>query len=86
MAWEQSLEAFAFRRGSNHKDFPIEEVFRVDFLVEGEIVVEIKSVDSLAPIHTAQLLTYLRFLKLKTALLLNFNVPILTSGLKRISL
>ena len=69
-----------------YKGDPLEDIFRIDFLVENEIVVEIKAVDSFSPIHLAQTLTYLRFLKRRTALLLNFNVPILKDGLKRISL
>jgi GxxExxY protein len=69
-----------------YKDFPVEEAFRIDFLVENSIILEIKAVDALLPIHTAQLLTYLRFLKCPAGLLLNFNVPILKDGIKRVVL
>ena len=69
-----------------YKGKPTDEVYRIDFLVENEIVLEIKTVESLSPIHTSQILTYLRLLKCRTGLLLNFNVPILVEGLKRISL
>ena len=60
--------------------------FRLDFLVEMKIVVEIKSVETLLPIHQAQLLTYLRLTKCKLGLLINFNVPVLKNGVKRIIL
>jgi GxxExxY protein len=58
--------------------------FRIDLLINGIFVVEIKSVDALHPIHTAQLLTYLRISGLKLGLLINFNVEHLKEGIKRI--
>lgn len=59
---------------------------RVDLLVEEQLVVEVKSVESLHPVHVAQAVAYLRLTKLKVALLVNFNVPLLKHGLKRIVL
>ena len=56
--------------------------YRIDLIVERAVIVEIKSVEHLLPIHSAQTLTYLRLAKAKQALLMNFNVPILRSGLK----
>jgi GxxExxY protein len=56
----------------------------MDFVVEDEIVVEIKAVETLLPIHEAQLLSYLRLAHKRVALLINFHVPVLKSGLKRI--
>lgn len=56
--------------------------YRVDFVVESQVVVEIKSIERLLPIHQAQVLTYLRLLNLKQALLINFNAPTLKEGLK----
>src|SRR3990167_8460835 len=56
-----------------YKRVPSEEVFRVDFLVENEIALEIKAIEAFSSIHTAQILTYLRLLKRRTGLLLNFN-------------
>ena len=50
--------------------------YRIDLLVERAVIVEVKSVDKLMPLHTAQLLTYLRLAGLKTGLLINFNVPL----------
>jgi GxxExxY protein len=60
--------------------------FRLDLLVEKQLVVEVKSIDSLAPIHDAQVLTYLKLTGCKTGLLINFNVPLLKQGIKRLVL
>src|SRR5690606_35877176 len=60
--------------------------YRIDLLVNDELVVELKSVDSILPIHEAQTLTYLRMGHWKVGLILNFNVPILVKGIKRLVL
>ena len=57
--------------------------YRLDLLVEKLVVIEIKSVDHLAPIHTAQLLTYLRLSECKVGFLMNFNVERMKDGIKR---
>jgi GxxExxY protein len=59
---------------------------RLDLLVETALVVELKSVDALVPTHTAQTLSYLRITGKRLALLINFNVPILKSGIRRLAL
>lgn len=59
---------------------------RLDMIVEGEVIVELKSVDALTPLHTAQLLTYLKLTGKRLGLLLNFNVPRLKVGIKRVVL
>jgi GxxExxY protein len=59
--------------------------YRLDLLVRGLIVVEIKAVESLTPIHEAQLLTYLKLSELPVGLLLNFNVAIMKDGIQRIA-
>lgn len=59
---------------------------RPDLIVEGQIVVEVKSVERLAPIHWAQVLTYLRVTGLRVGLLLNFNSPTLRAGTRRVVL
>lgn len=69
----------------NYKDHAVGEG-RLDFLVGGNLVVELKAVDSLAPIHTAQVLSYLKATGRQLGLLINFNTPILKNGLKRIVL
>lgn len=54
--------------------------FRLDFLVEDKVIVELKAVESFLPVHEAQLLTYLRLMDKQVGLLINFNVPFLTKG------
>ena len=57
-----------------------------DIVVENAVIVELKSVQSLNPIHVAQLMTYLKLMKLKKGLIINFNVSVLKKGIKRIVL
>jgi len=57
---------------------------RVDFVVDDCLIVEVKAVEMLAPIHTAQVISYLRATELHLGLLLNFNVPLLPQGMKRV--
>ncbi|HZZ28129.1 MAG TPA: GxxExxY protein [Pirellulales bacterium] len=57
--------------------------YRIDLLVADAVVVEIKSIDEIIPIHEAQLLTYLKLSRKKVGLLINFNVPLLKDGIKR---
>jgi GxxExxY protein len=59
---------------------------RPDFLVHDAVVVELKAVEALHPVHTAQVISYLKAAKLQLGLLINFNVPLLKSGIKRIVL
>ena len=59
---------------------------RLDLLVEDELIVELKAVDSFAPIHSAQVISYLKATGKKLGLLFNFNLPILKNGIKRIVL
>jgi len=58
--------------------------YRLDLLVEGAIIIEVKSIERLERVHSAQLLSYLRQLKLKLGLLINFNVKWLQDGIKRV--
>jgi GxxExxY protein len=60
--------------------------YRIDLLVAGQVVVEIKAIDTLLPIHEAQMLTYLRLGGWKAGLLINFNVPVLKQGVRRLVL
>ncbi len=59
--------------------------YRLDLLVEDEIIVELKSVDSIHPIHEAQMISYLKLSGKKIGLLINFNVKLLTSGVRRLA-
>jgi GxxExxY protein len=58
--------------------------YRLDLLIEGAIIVEVKAIERLEPVHRAQLLSYLRQMKLKLGLLINFNVRWLQDGVKRV--
>ncbi len=69
-----------------YKQVRLDCAYRMDFVVEKRLVVELKTVDKLAAIHDAQLLTYLRLSGYPVGLLMNFNVPVLKDGLKRIVL
>jgi len=66
-----------------YKEVKLECGYRLDLLVEGRIVVELKSVEGLAPIHEAIILTYLRLSGHKIGLLINFNVTVLKDGVRR---
>ena len=68
----------------DYQGVTISPAYRIDFIVEGLVVVEIKCVDKLLPIHRTQLLTYLRLAKLPLGLLFNFNVAHLRDGIVRI--
>lgn len=61
----------------------LESGYRIDIIVQDKVILEIKAVDELAPIHTAQLLTYLRLSKIKLGFILNFNTTKLTDGIRR---
>lgn len=58
--------------------------FRADIIVENRVIVEIKSIESLAPVHGKILLTYLRFAEVKLGLLVNFGAPLIKDGIKRV--
>ncbi len=68
---------------AEHNGRRVDLAFRADLIVANELIVEIKSVEALAPVHEAQLLTYLRLSGCRVGLLLNFNTVVLTQGLRR---
>jgi GxxExxY protein len=70
----------------NYKGLILPQAYRIDLLVEQLVVVEIKAIEHLDPIHTSQVLTYLRMKGLRPGLLINFNVPLLKNGVKRVVL
>jgi GxxExxY protein len=57
--------------------------YRIDLLIDDQVIVEAKSIEALAPVHTAQVLTHLKFAGKKVGLLINFNVTVLKQGIKR---
>ncbi len=87
---EFGLRGLSFRRQMelpvHYKDRLLNCGYRLDFLVEDLVVVELKCVETVLPIHEAQVITYLKLGGWKTALLINFNVPVLKRGLRRIVL
>ena len=68
-----------------YEGMKIDHGFRIDLLVDQQVVVELKTVDDLRQIHYQQVLTYLRFGNFRTGLLINFNVTSLKNGLRRVS-
>jgi len=68
-----------------YKDVTLESGYRLDFLVYGKVVVELTSIDSLAPVHEAIVLTYLRLSGCHLGLLINLHVPTLQEGIRRIA-
>jgi len=69
-----------------YKGEPVECHYRIDFWFGDELVVELKSVENLLPVHSAQLLTYLKLTGAKQGLLINFNVPVLKAGIRSLML
>jgi GxxExxY protein len=63
----------------------LEAELRIDLLVNGQVVVEVKSVEALLPIHQSQLLTYLKLSGCRLGFLMNFNVPLLKDGIRRLA-
>jgi len=84
---ELSRSALHFER---QKEFPIsykgdviDHVYRIDLIVEGDVIVELKSIEVLLKLHEAQILTYMRFSGIGIGLLLNFNVTLMRDGIRR---
>ena len=89
VCYELTLRGIQFSRqvpiAVAYKGHPIGDT-RLDVLVEGRLIIELKACESLSPVHRAQVICYLKATKLKVALLVNFNVAILKDGIKRIVL
>lgn len=66
-----------------YKEIKLEYGYRIDILVEETLILELKSIEALAPIHEAQILTYMKFANKKIGLLINFNSLLLKDGIKR---
>jgi len=88
LARELTKQGFAVIRQQpveiRYEDMLFEESFRADLVVNGLLIVEIKSVEKVLPVHPKQLLTYLRLSGLKLGLLINFNEALLKDGIKRV--
>ena len=68
-----------------HEEVKMEAGFRADFIIEHKIIVELKSVEILAPVHYKQVMTYLKLTNCKLGLLINFNVNLIKEGIHRIA-
>ena len=90
LCYELSTAGLAFRKQVElpvlYKKVKLDCGYRMDIVVSESLVLEIKTVEKLLPIHQAQLLTYLKLSGLRTGLLINFNVPVLKNGIKRMKL
>lgn len=88
LCFELSQCNLSFRRQLplplKYKDIKLDCGYMMDLVVEDLVVVELKTVEKLLPIHEAQLLTYLKLYQRSVGLLINFNVPVLKTGIKRI--
>ena len=84
---ELELYGLRFQKELNiplsYKNRRIDHSFRIDFLVENEVVLELKSIEAILPVHKAQLLTYLKLTGKQVGLLINFNVALLKNGIHR---
>ena len=90
LAWELSQAGIPFQMEMplpvRYKGILLDCGYRIDLLVSGDLIVEIKSAETLLPIHQAQILTYMRLAKVPLGLLINFNVTKLQNGIKRLVL
>ncbi len=88
LAYEFTQAGFAFERQREmpllYKGVKLDCGYRLDFIVEGQLIVELKTVAELLPIHHAQLLTYLKLERRSLGLLVNFNTPVLKDGVRRV--
>ena len=88
--WELTTRGLESRMeipvGVTYRGRHIEAAYRMDLLVEDQLIVELKSVERLAPVHLSQMLTYLKVTGLRTGLIINFNVEVLKNGLRRVLL
>ncbi|MCH7761011.1 GxxExxY protein [candidate division TA06 bacterium] len=87
LAYEFSLRKMRFERQKQvplrYKDIELDCGYRLDFLVEEKIIVKLKAIEEIYPIHEAQRLSYLKLTERKIGLLLNFNVPVMKKGICR---
>ena len=88
LAYELSAAGHEFEADKplllTYKAIKLDCSYRLDFIVRGLVIVEVKAVAALVPIHTAQVITYLKLSGCPVGLLINFNVPVLKQGLRRI--
>ena len=94
--YEECIEVELARDGMSFRSHPriavpyegriLDREFRPDFVIENEVVLELKSVANFLPVHQAQMLTYMKLSRIERGLLINFNVAVLVKGIKRLIL
>ena len=87
LAYELEIRNLPFEREKpiyiEYKKRQIDCAYQLDFVINNHVVVELKSVETILPVHEAQILTYLKLTKCRIGLLINFNVAVLTKGIRR---
>lgn len=68
-----------------YEEVHLKDAYKLDLLIENEIIIEVKSVEHILPVHFKQVMTYLKLMKLKNGLLLNFKVDLMKDGIHRVS-
>ena len=90
LTWALTAREFSVRRQVElpvvFEGHRLDAAYRIDLLINETLILEIKAVDRILPVHEAQLRTYLRLSGLKTGLLLNFLVPVMKDGIRRMSM
>lgn len=87
LAYELRKAGLSFDRQSSlpivYKDIKLDHGYRLDIVVEEEVIIELKAVEAITPVHQAQMLTYMKLSGLDLGLIINFNVKLLKDGIKR---
>ncbi|MBI5816070.1 MAG: GxxExxY protein [Nitrospinae bacterium] len=90
LCYELSMRKIPFERQKHlpmeYKDIKLDCGYKLDIIVDGNVIVELKCVENILPIHEAQLLTYLKLSNIKVGLILNFHVALMKNGVKRMIL
>jgi GxxExxY protein len=88
LAHELSIRGHSVQRQTklpiSYKGLQIVAAYRIDLMVDAKVLVEVKAVENDAPVHKAQLMTYLRLASLRLGYLVNFNVPVIRQGIRRV--
>jgi len=88
LAWELRRQGLSVKEQVpvpiRYKELEVSNAYRLDILIEDELIVELKAADKIEPVHIAQMLTYLKVSGLRLGLLLNFNVEVMKKGIKRV--
>lgn len=88
LAYELAHRGIAFERQKPipvvYKDVHLDVGFRADLIIDGLVIVELKAIDGLTPVHTAQMMTYLKLTGCRLGLLINFNAALLKDGIRRV--